>query len=238
MFTLSCVNAVLNALVIGIFMTGKVIVWYGFSGAAVAHGSKWCYLVYVAIPLIISGSLLISERMSKKSGVTAGADSDSDKPDEEDPTNALDEILTGNTPHKDNIGMISVWFFAIISWVMTGIALNNIENISIILPSIIVIMMSAATIFMTGLYANSSSPSICGIHLKWLDNSEVICKRANRFSLYAGLLSGMFGVCLSAWSLVISNNIPNCVAVAQLVLFAFVLPIFYSYVIHKKSQDK
>ena len=230
MFTLSCVNAVLNALVIGIFMPGRVIVLYDFLGAAAAHGSKWCYLLFVAIPLIISGSLLISEKMSKKSKTAP-----EQKNDEENPTNALDEILNGNTPHKDNIAMISIWFFAIISWVMTGISLNNIENISVILPSIIVIMLSAATIFMTSLYANSSSTSISGIHLKWLDNNEPIRKRANRFSLYAGLFSGMFGVCLSAWSLVISNNIPNCIAIAQLVLIAFILPISYSYILTMRN---
>ena len=217
MFTLSGVNAVLNALVIGIFMPSRVIVLYDFLGAAAAHGSKWCYLLFVAIPLIISET------------------APEQKNDEENPTNAIDEILNGNTPHKDNIAMISIWFFAIISWVMTGISLNNIENISVILPSIIVIMLSAATIFMTSLYANSSSTSISGIHLKWLDNNEPIRKRANRFSLYAGLLSGMFGVCLSAWSLVISNNIPNCIAIAQLVLIAFILPISYSYILTMRN---
>ena len=232
MFTLACVNAVLNALVIGIFMPSEVIVLYDFSGAAAVHGSKWYYLFFVAVPLIISGSLLIFEKMSKKS--SAVSDPYSDKSDEENPTSALDEILTGNTPHRDNIAMISIWFFAIISWVMTGIALNNIENISVILPSIIVIMLSAAAIFMTSLYGNSSSKSVCGLHLKWLDNNEIVCKRANKFSLYTGLFSGMFGVCLSAWSLVISNNIPNCIAVAQLVLIAFIFPILYSYILHKK----
>ena len=124
MFTLSGVNAVLNALVIGIFMPSRVIVLYDFLGAAAAHGSKWCYLLFVAIPLIISGSLLISEKVSKKSKTAP-----EQKNDEEHPTNAIDEILNGNTPHKDNIAMISIWFFAIISWVMTGISLNNIENI-------------------------------------------------------------------------------------------------------------
>ena len=215
-------------------MPSEVIVLYEFSGAAAVYGSKWCYLIFVAVPLIISGSLVISERLSKKTSALP----DSDKPDEENPTNALDEILTGNTPHKDNIAMISIWFFAIISWVMTGIALNDIENISIILPSIIVIMLSAATIFMTSLYGNSSSKSVCGLHLKWLKNNEAVCKRANRFSLYAGLLSGMFGVCLAAWSLVISNNMPNCIAVAQLVLIAFIFPISYSYILHKKLNNK
>lgn len=235
MFTLSSVNAVLNALVIGIFMPDKVIVLYEFSGAAVAYGSKWCYLIYVAIPLIISGSLLISEKMSKKSNPASPPDSD--KPDDEDDsTNALDEFLTGNTPHKDNISVLCIWFFAILSWVMTGIALNNIENVSIILPSIIVIMLSAATIFMTSLHGSSSSTSISGIHLKWLENKEVICKKSNRFSLYAGMLSGMLGVCLAAWSLVISNNIPNCIAIAQLVLVAFIFPILYSYILYKKSE--
>jgi len=230
MFTLSCVNAVLNTLVIGIFMTEKVIIMYAPSGAAAVYGSKWFYLIFAALPLLISGILLLLDKFSKKSG---SADKSETSEDDELP-NALDEILTGNTQHNDNIAMVCIWFFAILSWVMTGIALNNIENISVILPSIIVIMLSAATIFMTSLYSNLSSASISGIHLKWLENDTVLCKKANRFSLYTGVLSGMIGVCLAAWSLVVSNNIPNCVAVIQLVFSAFVLPIVYAYTIKTK----
>lgn len=230
MFTLSCINAVLNTLVIAIFMPHDVIMLYNISGTAVAYGSRWTYLLYVAIPVLISAVLLIVEKVTKKEAQSE----DNNKSDDES-LNALDEILTGNTPHNENIAMIFIWFFAIISWVMTGIALNNIENISVIMPSIIVIMLSAAAIFMTGLNGGSSSSTLCGIHLKWLDNNEIKGKLANRFSMYMGMLSGMVGVCLSAWSLVISNNIPNCIAVVQLLLAAFVLPIAYSYNICRKN---
>ena len=227
MFTLSCINAVLNTLVIGIFMAENVIILYAPNGAAAIYGSRWFYLLFAAIPIIISGILVLLDSIPEKTGNNQKSYS----PEDDDTTNALDEILTGNTKHKDNIAMICIWFFAILSWVMTGIALNNIENISVILPTIIVIMLSAATIFMTSLYSNLSSASISGIHLKWLENDPVSCKKANRFSLYIGVLSGMMGVCLAAWSLVISNNIPNCIAVIQLVLAAFVLPIIYAYTI-------
>lgn len=234
MFTLSCVNAVLNALVIGIFMPDEVIVLYNLLGAAVAYGSKWFYLIYVAVPVIISGALLLSEKITKKSSDDSSAGGD--KSDDEVTTNALDEILNGNTPHKDNIGMIAIWFFAIISWVMTGIALNNIENVSIILPSIIVIMLSAAAIFLTSLQGSSpASDSVVGVRLKWLKDNSENCKRANKFSLYTGLFSGMIGVCLAAWSIFVSNNIPNCIAVAQLAAVAFILPIVYSYLICRKK---
>ncbi len=230
MFTLSCVNAVLNALVIGIFMQDKVIVLYELTGAAAAYGSKWVYLIFVAIPLLISGSLLMFDRMSGGSN----DDKKTDKPDDES-TSALDEILSGNSQHNDNIAMVCIWFFAIISWVMTGIALNNIENISVILPSIIVIMLSAATIFMTSLYSGSTAAFVGGVQIAWLKNDKDKSRRVNRFSMYSGMLSGMLGVCLAAWSLVISKNIPNCIAIAQLVLFSFVLPLAYSYLIKPKK---
>ena len=207
MFTLSGVNAVLNAMVIGVFMDSEVIVLYNIAGTAAFYGSKWWYLLFAAIPLLISGSLLAFERMKSKNEKKSdpeennGTNENSAECDAEDTTNALDEILTGNTPHSDNIGMIFTWFFAVISWVMTGIALNNIENISIILPSIIVIMLSAAMIFITGLYSSSLSASVCGIKLKWLENNEKLSKKSNRFTMYMGMLSGMAGVCLAAWSL-------------------------------------
>ena len=233
MFTISSLNAALNALVIWIFMPDDVFIIYGLSGVALMRGSRWFYLIYVVIPLLISGSLWFSERFSKRAAETSD--------EEDETTNAIDEILTGNTLHSDNVGMGFTWFFAIISWVMTGIALNDISTISVIMPSIIVIMLSAVMIFVTSLYSSVSRSSVCGIKLKWLEDNETAQVKTNRFSLYMGLLSGMAGVCLAAWSLVISNNIPNCVAILQLLFFAFGLPILYSRVVCRnstKSYDK
>jgi len=240
MFTLSCVNAILNALVIAIFMPHEVIALYGLDGSAFKYGSRWFYLIPLAIPLLISGSLLIAEKFSSKqtSAESQPDKTDSDEIENEDTTNAIDVILTGNTPHSDNLGMVFTWFFAVLSWVLTGIALNSIENISVIMPSIIVIMLSAVMIFMTSIYSNASPDSVCGIKLSWLKDNIAVQKKSGRFSTYMGVLSGMLGVCLAAWSLVVGNNIPNCIAVVILVIFAFVLPIFYSYIIEKRINKK
>ena len=240
MLTLSSVNAVLNALVIVIFMPKEVIVLYSFDGSAVLYGSRWMYLIPLAIPLIISGSFLLAENFSdnKKTKISDNSKKTDDEESDEDTTNPIDEILTGNTLHSDNLSMVFTWFFAILSWVLTGIALNNIENVSIIMPSIIVVMLSSVIIFMTSLHSNTAPDSICGIKLSWLETGEELRRKSNKFSMYTGVLSGMFGVCLAAWSLVISNNIPNLIALLILVVCAFVLPISYSYLIYKRNADK
>ena len=240
MFTLSSVNAVLNALVIAIFMPSEVIALYGSDGMAFLYGSRWVYLIPLSIPLIISGSFLIAEKISgkKKSKGSGNPKKTGDEENDEYTTSAIDELLTGNTPHSDNLLMMFTWFFAILSWVLTGIALNNIEDISIIMPSIIVVMLSAVMIFMTSFHSSAASNSICGIKLKWLDSNEEVRKKSNRFSMYMGVFSGMFGVCLAAWSLVISNNIPNFVALFILIVLSLILPIIYSYIIYKMNLKK
>ena len=219
-FTLSTVNAVLNLMVIGIFMPSEVITLYGFTGKALFHGSKWFYAVYAALPMIISGVFLIAEIIKKNKNDTPGAD-DSDM-------SALDEFLSGKSRKSDNADMLSTWFFAIISWVMTGIALNNIENIGVIMPSIIVVMLSAVIIFTASMYSGGESFQVCGVDVKWLSDRPDALKRAKRFSMLFGVMSGMVGVCLAAWSLVVNNNIPNSIAVAQLFVCAFVVPMMYA----------
>lgn len=238
MFTLSSINAILNALVIAIFMPDEVIVLYGFDGSAFMYGSRWIYLIPLAIPLIISGSFLLAEKLSdnKNQKNSVGSKKTYDDEVDVDTTNAIDEILTGNTLHSDNLSMVFTWFFAILSWVLTGIALNNIENVSIIMPSIIVVMLSAVVIFLASLHSNTSENSICGIKLEWLESSEEVRRKSGKLSMYMGVLSGMLGVCLAAWSLVISNNIPNFIAILIILVFALILPIGYSYAIYKKSN--
>lgn len=235
MFTLSTVNAVLNALVIAIFMPDNVIVLYGINGIARVHGSRWLYLIFVAIPLLISGGLMIVGNLSEKKSSALSDNDVTQTVSDEDDSSPIEEILNGKTKHSDNVGMVCTWFFAIISWVMTGIALNNIDNIGIILPSIIVVMLSAATIFLSSIHSSSEPNSIIGFKLKWLEGNEKLCNKAGSFSMYAGVMSGMFGVCLAAWSLVISNNLPNCLAIIEMLLIAVVSPIVYSYILTKNK---
>lgn len=215
-------------------MPEDVIVLYEFNGVAKAHGSKWFYLIYIAIPLIISGFAFLSEKIKNKS-LNKSIENEIED-DESTNESAFEEMLNGKSHHSDNLCMLLTWFFAIIGWVMTGIALNNIENIGVILPSIIVIMLSAVMMFLTGIYSNAAPNSIGGIYLKWLKDDEVTRKKANTFSFYMGVLSGMVGVCLAAWSLVVSNNTPNCVAVILLVVVGCILPIVYSYFAHLQSK--
>ena len=226
-FTLSTVNAVLNLMVIGIFMPDQVITLYSLTGAAVLHGSKWFYMIYAAIPLIISGAFLIASVTQKKSDDQTSSESESTDEYSEHSA-AIDDFLAGKSQKSDNIDMLLTWFFAIISWVMTGLALNNIENISVIMPSIIVVMLSAFIIFTAALYSGGEKLQICGVDVKWLDSDKHALKRAKRFSMLLGVMSGMVGVCLAAWSLVINNNIPNCIALCEILALAFFAPLFYS----------
>ncbi len=221
-FTLSTINAVLNLMVIGIFMPGLVITLYGSNGGALLHGSKWFYAIYALIPVLISGIFLIVQ--PKKSG------EDSDQ-------SAIDEFLSGKSRKSDNIDMLCTWFFAVISWVMTGLALNDIENIGVILPSIIVVMLSAFIIFTSSLSGSGEKAQICGVDVKWLTGKTEAIKRTKRLSMLLGVMSGMVGVCLAAWSLVINNNIPNCIAVLELLVIAFMIPLLYSRKAGKNSEN-
>ena len=228
-FTLSTVNAVLNLMVIGIFMPDEVITFYGLTGAAVLHGSKWFYLIYAAVPLIISGVFLAVGAV-KGRGSAAENDNENEKDDMDDDSdsNAIDDFLSGKSRKSDNVDMLCTWFFAVISWMMTGFALNSIENIGVIMPSIIVVMLSAFIVFTAALYSGGDKFQICGVDVKWLDDCEHARRRSQRLSMLFGVMSGMVGVCLAVWSLVLNNNTPNCIAVAELLVFAFLIPLMYS----------
>lgn len=230
--TLSSVNAVLNALVIAIFMNPEIIVLYNFDGTPKTFGSRWWYLIYVMLPVLMSAVFCIKDTTKNKPSVQQN-DNDSDN----SAADPIGEILYGNTPHNYNMFMMIIWILAIISWVMTGIALNNIQNISVILPSIIVVMLSAVTVFITTIYNNASPNTICGIKLKWLENNKAAALRSNKISMYLGVMSGMVGVCLAAWSLIVTSNLPNCIAIAQLAVMAIILPIVLSYFIAKNQSN-
>ena len=234
-FTVSSVNAVLNALVIALFAEPEIIVLYNPDGTPGVYGSRWWYLIFVMLPVLVSAVFFIKDITAKKASAEQNGQSADSDDSSSDP---IDEILYGNTSHNYNMFMMIIWILAIISWVMTGIALNNIQNISVILPSIIVVMLSAVTIFITSIYNNASPNTICGIKLKWIRENKEAARRSNRISMYLGVMSGMVGVCLAAWSLIVTNNIPNCIAIAQLAIIAIILPIVLSYFIAKETTDK
>ena len=227
-FTLSTINAVLNALVIGIFMNPEIIVLYKIDGTPGITGSRWWYLVYVALPLIVSSVFFFKDNIKEQSQQKQNDDLSQDP---------IEEILYGKLPHNYNTLLMAVWILAIISWIMTGIALNNIENISVILPSIIVIMLSAVTVFISSIYNNVAANSVCGIKLKWLEHNKKAARRANKIAMYLGLMSGMIGVLLAAWSLVVSSNLPNCIAIAELLVLSYAVPIVGAYVMSKKKKS-
>ncbi len=226
-FTLSTINAVLNALVIAIFMEPEIIVLYKLDGTPGIKSSRWWFLIYVVLPLIVSAIFFIRDRIRERADSKQRSDSSNDP---------IEDLLSGKLPQNYNTLLMTVWILAIISWIMTGIALNNIQNISVIIPSIIVIMLSAVTIFITSIYNSAAPNSVCGIKLKWLEHNKKAARRANKISMYLGVMSGMIGVLLAAWSLVISSNLPNCIAIAELVTVSYVLPISVSYVLAKKNK--
>ncbi len=226
-FTLSTINAVLNALVIAIFMEPEIIVLYKLDGTPGITSSRWWFLIYVVLPLIVSAIFFIRDRIRECADSKQRSDSSNDP---------IEDLLSGKLPQNYNTLLMTVWILAIISWIMTGIALNNIQNISVIIPSIIVIMLSAVTIFITSIYNSAAPNSVCGIKLKWLEHNKKAARRANKISMYLGVMSGMIGVLLAAWSLVISSNLPNCIAIAELVTVSYVLPISVSYVLAKKNK--
>lgn len=232
-FTLSAINALLNALVIALFMQPEVIVVYNMDGTAAMKGSRWLYLIWVAVPLIISGALLLSQKLSEKSK-PSNDESDADSNAENE--NPIDQILNDSGDSGDNWGMVLTWVFAIISWVLTGIALNNIENVGVILPSIIVLMLSAVFIFFSSFYNSVSSYSVCGIRIKWIAGNRALVGKVKSVVAPIGLMGGLAGVCLAAWSLVISDNMPNCMAIVVLFLLEIVLPVFYSYILSKVKK--
>lgn len=222
-FTVAVVNAVLNLMVIGIFMPAEVITLYALTGAAVMWGSKWFFGIYAAVPLMISGIFLLADKSGQ---------------DEDEEGNALDDFLEGKSGRAENIDILLTWIFAVISWVMTGLALNNIENIGVIMPSIIVVMLSVFVLFTSSLYSGSDVCRICGINAAWLEGRPEAIKRSHRLATLLGIMSGMIGACLAAWSLIVNNNLPNCVAVAVLLAAAFIVPLAYSKSLAKKSGTK
>ncbi len=213
--TLAAVNAILNIMVIGIFMPSEVITLYSLSGIAAVYGSRWLYAFYAIVPVLLSGVFFALDSRQKGE-------------DDESQATEIDDFLSGNSKRSDNADMVCTWFTAVISWIMTGVALNNIENIGVIMPSILVVMISAFVIFTSSMYNGEEYFQICGIHVKWLDSDIDAKKRAKRLTMLTGVTSGIVGVCLAAWSLIINNNIPNCLAVLQLLLLSFIVPLLYS----------
>lgn len=222
-FTVAVVNAVLNFMVIGIFMPPEVITLYGLTGAALMWGSKWFFGIYAAVPLMISGIFMLFDKSEY---------------DEDENSSALDDFLAGKSERAENTDILLTWIFAVISWVMTGLALNNIENIGVIMPSIIVVMLSVFVLFTSSLYSGSDVCRICGINAAWLADCPDAVKRSHRLATLTGIMSGMIGVCLAAWSLVVNNNLPNCIAVAVLLIAAFIVPLAYSKSLAKKAKAK
>ncbi len=240
LFTLAAIDTVLNMLVVLIFMQPEVVVLYGISGHAFVYGSKYIYLLMAALPAAFAGIMLLIQQHSQvRSNDNADEGNDMEQSDDVDDisatTVAIDEMLK-STEHGNNWTMVLTWFFAVISWVLTGIALNDIEYVGVIIPSIIVIMLSAFTIFFSSFYRDDAPRSVVGIRLRWLDDNEQLRHRTNHLSFYCGVMGGLVGVCLAAWSLVVSSVLPNCLAIVILLVMAALIPIVYSYSIYRKNK--
>lgn len=230
-FTLSIVNAVLNLIVIGLFMPENIITLYDLSGSALLHGSKWFCAVYAAFPTAISGLFLLFFRKEKPAAQNGEDDFDDES------WSVIDEFLSGKSPKSDSIDILFTWIFAVINWVMTGFAINSINYIGVILPSITVVMISAFVIFTTLLYSSGESCRICGINVRWLESSPAAKKRTSQLAMVLGTISGVVGICLAACSLFINNNLTNTLAVAQLMIIAYIIPLVYSKAASKKKEN-
>ena len=207
-FVLSILNCIAVIAVIACCMPATVATHFNYKGEADAWGSKWNYIMFAFMPLILS---VIYEIYRKKSG------------------NAK-----GNQAIEDKLIPLTSLFFVALGWLM--IPLSDADQMTLQAGSGVFIILGILMIILSNYMGKMRPNRTLGVRIPWTLKNETVWKKTHRLSGFTGVaggavltVSGIIGL-FSREDAFVFGMVGLVIALILLVG----IPMVYSWLLYKK----
>lgn len=209
---LSILNCAAIIAAIACCMPDTVATHFNVKGQADAWGSKWNYIMFAFLPLILS---VTYEIYRKKSNNAKG-------------NQALEDKL---------IPLISVAFIAL-GWLM--IPFSSVDSMNLHAGGGVFMTFGVLMVILSNYMGKIQPNRRLGIRIPWTLNNEIVWRKTHRLAGFTGMAGGFILTAGGAVSMFNSEKafaIGFCALIPAIILTVLV-PIIYSYILYKKIASK
>ncbi|MHC1770714.1 MAG: SdpI family protein [Flexilinea sp.] len=214
LLTISVLNAVLLGIVISFSEKNIVATHFGLAGNADSWGSKWTYLLFGLIPLVLEFVYLYYRKYSEK------------KP----------ELQKNKNIEEKTIPIIILLFIAM-GWIFTSVALfgeGDLNNSIYLITIIFGILM----MYISNFYGKLSQNRRFGIKVPWTLKDETVWNKTHRLGGYLGVVGGMILVFSGVFGMALSNYYITGYGFIASMFFIVIIPIIYSAFLYGKLHPR
>jgi uncharacterized membrane protein len=214
LLTISILNAVLLGIVISFSEKNIVATHFGLAGNADSWGSKWTYLLFGLIPLVLEFVYLYYRKYSEK------------KP----------ELQKNKNIEEKTIPIIILLFIAM-GWIFTSVALfgeGDLNNSIYLITIIFGILM----MYISNFYGKLSQNRWFGIKVPWTLKDETVWNKTHRLGGYLGIVGGVILVFSGVFGMALSNYYITGYGFIASMFFIVIIPIIYSAFLYGKLHPR
>ena len=210
-FWLSTISAIALVAVIATVLPDSVPIRYGVSGEAAVWGSKWTYVLFALLPLLIA----ISYEIYRKK-----------VPD------------STNQKIEERIVPVLPYVFIALGWLFIPAAAAETGSMDVRLLCGICLLLGLLMVYISNLSGKIQQNRHLGIRLPWTLSDETNWKKTHRLGGFTGTVGGII---MAAGAIIGMFNPDQantwCVGsiLIGVVLVAFI-PMIYSFMLHVKSK--
>lgn len=211
MWLIGVANVVGSAVFLGNYPADIIPIHYNIAGEADNWGSKWWWLIFAAVPLILMTIFELYNHFTKKN-----------------------ESVQKNKKVQNRIIPLITLLFVIINWILLLSAKNGGNSFSqnmyyILLP------FGLLFIFIGNFMGKIQLNHYLGIRVKWTLNNETVWRKTHRL---AGVLYILTGALTIVWTFICKANswqIALIIVFLVMILAANAISIVYAYNLSKKQ---
>lgn len=213
-FVLSVINAIALIAAIVLCLPDTVATHFNYKGEADAWGSKWSYIMFAFLPLILS---VAYEIYRKKSNNAKG-------------NQALEDKL---------IPLISVVFIAL-GWLF--IPFTTVDTMKASAGGGIFLIFGILMVVLSNYMGKIQPNRRLGIRIPWTLKNETVWKKTHRLAGFTGMAGGLI-LSASGIICMFNSEKAFVIGFATLIpaiILTVVVPTIYSYILYKKivSEEK
>lgn len=194
------------------FLPDTVATHFNYKGEADAWGSKWNYIMFAFLPVIISVAYEIYRKKSRNAKRNQ----------------ALEDKL---------IPLIALVFIAI-GWLF--IPLCNVDNMSTYAGGSIFLVFGILMIVLSNYMGKVQPNRHLGLRVPWTLKNETVWKKTHRLSGFTGVTGGVILSIGGFIGLVRPDSafVPGIVCLFIAIVLCVIIPTIYSYLLYKKLSLK
>lgn len=212
-FIITIVNALLiTAVVIFGIADETVPIHYGWNGAPDDFGSKWTYLLFAFIPLVLWAGMAGYGR-------------------------STDVKYLQNKKYSDKILPAILFVFIALGWYLTINVTKNSGSLQQSFPNYIAMVLGVLMMWISNYMAKIQRNNTLGLRLPWTVSNDYVWKKSQRFAGYSGFAGGILMIVCGILGLILGNYYLAMIGIIVGIILVAVVPSVYSWIVYKQGND-